>query len=235
MVEFLIDSFPMLDGIYRIVVGIQSRLGGMMYDWREPAGDIEVCNPGRATGALAVPLSVRILHGGTESPVFHDPVRRPTPSWLRGGWRREHRCGRRRGHRRGRAGAGGTADAAPEGADTDEGASLATVMAEIDQEVRRRRASGDLPARVERELDALFLQYSPVAGRGGCLADALHMVDAAAYIDPVVPVGSEKSGGAVVKKGVRRSACGTWAYITHQVEPVRSLGEPGPAPARRRS
>lgn len=120
------------------------------------------------------------------------------------------------------AGAAGTADAAPEGADTDEGASLATVMAEIDQEVRRRRASGDLPARVERELDELFLQYSPVAGRGGGLGDALHLVDGAAYIDPVVPVGSEKSGGAVVKKGMRSLSLWYVGYITHQVSQFAS-------------
>jgi ABC-2 type transport system ATP-binding protein len=69
MVEFLMESFPMLDGVYRVVAGIQSRLGGMMFDWREPAAEFEVMNPGRATGALAVPLSVRILHGGAESPV----------------------------------------------------------------------------------------------------------------------------------------------------------------------
>ena len=35
----------------------------------------------------------------------------------------------------------------------DDRAYLAQVMLEIDDEVRRRRASGDLPARIERELD----------------------------------------------------------------------------------
>jgi len=94
---------------------------------------------------------------------------------------------------------------------------LAQVMTEIDDEVRRRRASGDLPARVERELDELFLQHSPVAGRGGGLGEALRMVDAAAFIDPVVPIGSNKSGGAVVKKGLRSLNLWYIGYITHQV------------------
>ena len=40
------------------------------------------------------------------------------------------------------------------------------VMAEIAEEVRLRRASGDLPPKLERELDELFLAHSPVAGRG---------------------------------------------------------------------
>jgi len=94
---------------------------------------------------------------------------------------------------------------------------LDSVMAEIDEEVRRRRASGDLPARVERELDELFLQFSPVASRDGGLHESLRMVDAAAYIDPVVPIESQRSGGAVVKKGLRQASLWYVGYITHQV------------------
>jgi hypothetical protein len=99
----------------------------------------------------------------------------------------------------------------------DNRAYLSEVLAEIDEEVRKRRASGDLPVRVERELDELFLAFSPVAGRGGGLGEALRMVDAAAFIDPVVPVGSEKSGGAVVKKGMRKLSLWYVGWITHQV------------------
>ncbi len=94
---------------------------------------------------------------------------------------------------------------------------LIGVMAEIDDEVRRRRASGDLPVRVERELDELFLEHSPVAGQGGGLNEALRMVDAAAFIDPVVPVDSAKSGGAAVKKGLRTLSLWYMGYVTHQV------------------
>lgn len=98
-----------------------------------------------------------------------------------------------------------------------DGAYLAQVMAEIDEEVRRRRASGDLPPRLERELDELFLEHSPVAGRGGGLDQALRMVDAAAFIDPVVPISSNKSGGALVKKGLRTLNLWYIGYVTHQV------------------
>ncbi len=94
---------------------------------------------------------------------------------------------------------------------------LEQVMAEIDEEVRRRRASGDLPPRVERELDELFLEYSPVAGRGGSMVEALRRVDSATFIDPVVPVASDKSGGAVVKKGLRSMSLWYIGYVTHQV------------------
>ncbi|MHB8219935.1 MAG: methyltransferase domain-containing protein [Acidimicrobiales bacterium] len=94
---------------------------------------------------------------------------------------------------------------------------LAGVMSEIDREVRRRRESGDLPARIERQLDELFLEHSPVAGRGGALEDALALVDTSAFIDPVVPVASNRSGGAVLKKGLRSLNLWYIGFVTHQV------------------
>src|ERR1700683_4187153 len=89
------------------------------------------------------------------------------------------------------------------------------VMAEIAEEVRLRRASGDLPPKLERELDELFLAHSPVAGRGGDLTEALRMVDAATFVDPVVPVASERAAGAVVKKGMRSVLLWYVGWITH--------------------
>ena len=91
------------------------------------------------------------------------------------------------------------------------------VMAEIAEEVRLRRASGDLPAKLERELDELFLAHSPVAGRGGDLGEALRMVDAATFIDPVVPVESERAAGAAVKKGMRSLLLWYVGWVTHQM------------------
>ena len=92
---------------------------------------------------------------------------------------------------------------------------LRQVLAEIDQEVRRRRP--DLPARVERELDELFWEHSPFGNRRGALADALRAVDASVFIDPVVPVASQRSGGALVKKGLRSLHLWYMGYVTHQV------------------
>ena len=91
------------------------------------------------------------------------------------------------------------------------------VMAEIDEEVRLRRASGDLPPKLERELDELFLAHSPVAGRGGDLGEALRMVDAVTFIDPVVPVESNRAAGAFVKKGMRTAMLWYVGWVTHQM------------------
>jgi len=83
--------------------------------------------------------------------------------------------------------------------------------------VRLRRASGDLPPRLERELDELFLAHSPIGVRGGDLGEALRQVDAATFIDPVVPVESERAAGSVVKKGMRSMLLWYVGWITHQM------------------
>jgi SAM-dependent methyltransferase len=95
-------------------------------------------------------------------------------------------------------------------------------MTEIAEDVRVRRASGDLPPKLERELDELFLAHSPVAGRGGDLADALRMIDAATFIDPVVPVDSNRAAGAFVKKGMRSLLLWYIGWITHQISQFAS-------------
>jgi hypothetical protein len=95
---------------------------------------------------------------------------------------------------------------------------LTTVMAEIDTEVRHRRASGDLPAGLERELDELFLEFSPVGLQGKArLRENLALVDSAAYIDIAVPVASDKRAGGYVKRLIRKSLSWYMGFIVHQV------------------
>jgi SAM-dependent methyltransferase len=108
------------------------------------------------------------------------------------------------------------------GPSADPQAYVSQVMAEIEEEVRLRRSSGDLPPKLERELDELFLAHSPVAGRGGDLTEALRMVDAATFVDPVVPVDSERAAGAVVKKGMRTLLLWYVGWITHQISQFAS-------------
>jgi hypothetical protein len=99
----------------------------------------------------------------------------------------------------------------------DPQAYIQQVMGEIAEEVRLRRASGDLPPKLERELDELFLAHSPIGVRGGDLGEALRQVDAATFIDPVVPVDSERAAGSVVKKGMRSMLLWYVGWITHQM------------------
>jgi hypothetical protein len=100
--------------------------------------------------------------------------------------------------------------------DTDR-AYLIRVRAEIDEEVRRRRASGDLPAQLESELEQLFLQHAPTGSTRQELQEVLRLVDGAAFIDPVVPVESSRPGGAAVKKSLRSLNFWYLRFVTHQV------------------
>jgi SAM-dependent methyltransferase len=95
---------------------------------------------------------------------------------------------------------------------------LAEVMAEIDTEVRRRRASGDLPAGLERQLDELFLEFSPVGLQGKArLRENLALVDGAAYVDISVPVASQKKVGVYLKRLIRKSMGWYIGFIVTQL------------------
>ncbi len=95
---------------------------------------------------------------------------------------------------------------------------LSGVMAEIDAEVRRRRASGDLPVGLEQELDELFLEFSPVGLHGKArLRETLSLVDRSAYVDIAVPVASQKMVGTYVKRLIRKSMGWYIGFIVHQI------------------
>ena len=89
---------------------------------------------------------------------------------------------------------------------------------EIDAEVSRRRASGDLPVGLEQELDELFLEFSPVGLHGKArLRETLSLVDRSAYVDIAVPVASQKLVGTYVKRLIRKSMGWYIGFIVHQI------------------
>ena len=95
---------------------------------------------------------------------------------------------------------------------------LAQVMADIDAEVARRRASGDLPAGLERQLDELFLEFSPMSARGtDRLREQLAVVDAGAFVDIAVPVASRKAVGSALKRLIRSAISWYVGFIVHQI------------------
>jgi len=95
---------------------------------------------------------------------------------------------------------------------------LDEVMEEIDAEVRRRRASGDLPAGLERELDELFLEFSPVGLQGRArLRETLSIVDGSAYVDIAVPTASNKAVGSYIKRAVRKGLGWYMNFIVTQI------------------
>jgi hypothetical protein len=95
---------------------------------------------------------------------------------------------------------------------------LDEVMAEIDAEVRRRRASGDLPAGLEAELDELFLEFSPVGLQGRArLRETLSLVDGSAYVDIAVPTESNKAVGSYIKRFIRKGLSWYMNFIVAQI------------------
>ncbi len=95
---------------------------------------------------------------------------------------------------------------------------LDEVMAEIDAEVRRRRASGDLPAGLEAELDELFLEFSPVGLQGQArLRETLSLVDSSAYVDIAVPTASNKAIGSYIKRFTRKALGWYMNFIVAQI------------------
>lgn len=109
-------------------------------------------------------------------------------------------------------------DVSDDAAPVDRTRYMKDVMAEIDAEVRRRRASGDLPAGLERELDELFLEFSPVGLQGKArLRETLALVDGAAYVDTAVPTASQKAIGGTIKRIISKSIGWYVGFIVHQI------------------
>ena len=110
---------------------------------------------------------------------------------------------------------------------------LERVLADIEEEVRRRRASGDLPPSLERELDLAFDRFAPVGGLDGDFGEALKAADRAAFVNVAVPTASGTPGVAFVKRLLRKLMAWYLNYLAQQVtafgsavvRALRALGE----------
>jgi ABC-2 type transport system ATP-binding protein len=60
LVNFQVDDIPLLDGTFSYCVGVASK-GGVLFDWREPAGTFAVMSPGKATGFITLPVRAALL------------------------------------------------------------------------------------------------------------------------------------------------------------------------------
>ncbi|HXA75370.1 MAG TPA: Wzt carbohydrate-binding domain-containing protein, partial [Acidimicrobiales bacterium] len=60
IMHFGIVNMPMLDGSFSFALGIQSR-SGILYDWQENAGNFEVMNPSKVTGAIRMDVHAALI------------------------------------------------------------------------------------------------------------------------------------------------------------------------------
>ncbi|HMK11069.1 MAG TPA: hypothetical protein VK461_05790 [Acidimicrobiales bacterium] len=93
---------------------------------------------------------------------------------------------------------------------------LDVVIAEIYDAVAQRRASGELPADLEAELDAEFANYAPSAVSGDSLSGVLGQADKAVSIDVDPPTAGRFPAGPV-KKSVRKLTYWYMQYVANQV------------------
>lgn len=95
--------------------------------------------------------------------------------------------------------------------------SLDQVVREIEDEVAARRASGDFPPGLERELDLVFARFAPPAASGDDLDAVLAAADRASFVDVDVPTGSNIPGLAPFKRGLRKLMEWYLRYLAQQV------------------
>lgn len=94
---------------------------------------------------------------------------------------------------------------------------LQQVLREIDDEVEARRASGDFPPGMERDLDLVFARFAPVGVSGDDLDAIVQAAERASFFDPTPPTESRIPAVGYLKK-TERKLLGWWfRYLSHQV------------------
>ena len=122
---------------------------------------------------------------------------------------------------------GRASDAADGAPDLDE------VVEEIRAEARRTRESGDYPATLERELDALFEDLVPERLNEHDFEAVLQRAERASLIDLHAPIEDERRLYSQVKRGVQKMVLWYMDYVVRQIatfaasttRAVRLLGE----------
>ena len=91
------------------------------------------------------------------------------------------------------------------------------LLREIDEEVEARRAAGDFPPGMERDLDLIFARLAPVAVSTDDLDALLEQADRGAFVDVDVPTASNLPAVSFVKKALRKLMAWYLRYLAQQV------------------
>jgi hypothetical protein len=93
------------------------------------------------------------------------------------------------------------------------------LAAEIEAEVRARRASGEYPPGFEREVDALFARFAPPEVSTDFDA-ALEKAEDLVLVDPVIPVASNNPAFGFVKRVVTKLIAWYHVWIAQQITAI---------------
>ncbi len=94
---------------------------------------------------------------------------------------------------------------------------LRKVVLEIEDDVRAKRASGALPAALEKELDAVFAKFAPPGALDGDIAQLLQRAEQQAFFDLIAPNESARKGVSQVKRIVQKTVRWYLRYIVEQI------------------
>jgi hypothetical protein len=91
------------------------------------------------------------------------------------------------------------------------------VLREIDEEVRTRRASGDFPSDMERELDLVFARFAPVTVNGDDLPALLEAAERTSLVNANPPTSARLLPVSVLKKVEHKLLGWFFRYVAQQV------------------
>jgi hypothetical protein len=94
---------------------------------------------------------------------------------------------------------------------------LDRVLREIDDEVRARRASGDFPPGMERDLEVVFAQFAPPTLTGDDLDALVQAAERSAFIQSEPPTGSRMPAISLLKKVEQKLLGWFFRFIAQQV------------------
>jgi hypothetical protein len=94
---------------------------------------------------------------------------------------------------------------------------LDRVLREIDEEVRARRAAGDFPPGMERDLEVVFAQFAPPTLTGDDLDALVQAADRAAFIQSEPPLASRIPAVSLLKKVELKLLGWFFRFISQQV------------------
>lgn len=94
---------------------------------------------------------------------------------------------------------------------------LDQLLREIDEEVRARRAAGDFPPGLERDLELLFARFAPATATSEDMGALIEAADRASLVDVDVPTASQTPGVSFVKRAERKALAWYFRYLAQQV------------------
>jgi hypothetical protein len=96
------------------------------------------------------------------------------------------------------------------------------LLREIEEEVRVRRASGDFPPGLERDLDLIFARFAPASTSGDDFEGVLAAADRSSFVNVDVPTASRIPAVSYVKRVLRKLMSWYLRYLAQQVSAFSS-------------